>query len=425
MNNADILSLERLAAAANGEIRLEKRVYTLTRTWHLPSDIRLVGNGATLQMSPGTEGNLLAITDGSDVVLEDLTLRGYLGEALTASTSGIDRFLLRIQRSERIRLRDVRVLEHQYTAVHCSDVRELTVTDCTFSQLGLPTAYDRYPLYSYDGIFIGGYRRSGQILIEGCTFDRIGTHEVYTTNTVGDDGDGIHLQTPKSGVLSNVTVRNCIFNACSARGIKVQSGSHLQLNRNVFTNCRAGIELSMANPVSDISIRNNTFSKGYHAWGTNGADMIATGVTFADNRMSKLDHVYRSSGGSVLANSIIADNVAEELQRYFVDGIFRSCRIENNTVRQFGLAEDKSYYMAVMIADGSEGVVLDRNILHTRAKTATAIYIKPGTKNITLEDNDILLPAGKLSTAYGIYCPNRPSAEFLSKNTIKQAAPPN
>lgn len=58
-----------------------------------------------------------------------------------------------------------------------------------------------------------------------------------------------------------------------------------------------------------------------------------------------------------------------------------------NKIRNFAVGGDKSYYMALLLALGSENVIIDKNLLSTDFSSISCIYIQEGVRQVTIINN--------------------------------------
>jgi Right handed beta helix region len=415
----DTKALQAAINQCNGTLSLANKVYRISASLSLHSDLVIKGNMARIIMSSAKPFNLFNIIEKKNVSISDLNIVGLKPAVTTQFQCDANVFIVHIFNSSNIGLTNINCSQHAFTPFHFQDAKEVRVSNCTFSNLGLPISTDSVPYYSYDGIFIGGYTRSENIKISGCRFENI-SGAWPRDGGYGNDGDGIQIQGTGENVVKNVTITNCHFENCTRRGIKAQSGYELHIENNTFVNCRTGVGLSLVHNVAKIQILNNRFRTCMEAWGTN-ADKgeRAAQIIFSGNTILDGTYVFRRSGSSIVRNVVIRDNKADGLKTFFVDGLLYDTKIENNEISNFGLSRDPSLYMAILIAEGSENVEIINNKISSSVNTRCAIYIQDKTRNINIRENSISLPLSPNKDEYIIHFSEKRNREVLKTNKVK------
>jgi Right handed beta helix region len=306
--------------------------------------------------------------------------------------------------SSQINISQVDVSEHAYTAFFLSDVKDVKIVNCKISNLGLVVFSNTIPDYSYDGIFIGGYTKSSNITIQSCKFDNIsGTTDPFLDENI-DDGDGIHIQGASINVVENITIKECNFNKCSRRGIKIQSGNNISIINNVFYGCKTAIGITMVFDVTDVDVQNNKFNYCHIVCGANGDNFqVAKNIEFVNNKVTDVYCLIRTASVAKIDGFTMRGNIINTVKTTIIDGIIRNGVVEKNEIKDYALALDPSYYMAFLLAKGSQNVKITENEISSTAASRCVLYVQDETDLITVSNNNINLPLTQSKEKYLIH----------------------
>lgn len=411
----DSKALQNAINSANGIVSLDKKVYVIESSIYLKSNTSLEGNGAKIIVSPKVQGSAFIINQQSNVSLKDFTVIGQMDWPIEGNTTGRDKYLIKCKDSKNLSFSNLTLTEHPFTVIHCADIIGMTIDNCTISNIGKHTSFEKFKYYSYDGIIIGAYKNSSNLTINACTFKDIGN--VPNDSNKPNDGDGIQIQAPKTGVVSNLKITNNKFINCSARGVKLQSGDLVKISSNEFHHCGTGVGMTMVNDLSDITISKNNFSDIGSATATNHKGMVASNVTITGNTANNCDFFYRTSGGSLLSNSVISDNVVSNIGFCFIDALANNLKVHGNTITGYAGKGNKSYHMAMLVAAGSDQIEITENTINATQPTATAIYIKHNINEVRVEKNRINVPEN--TSKHRIIVDHSKNAKAIESNIIK------
>jgi len=411
---SDVIYLQSAINNGGSNLILKKRIYYIDSQIKLKSNQFIDGNGSTFIIKyTKSKFHVFNLSYLNNLSINNLSIIGDTN--LTNLDKKTEKYIIYINNSQKINLKNIRIKNSGFTPIHISDCKFININECHFSNIGLSTA--NIPEYSYDGIFIGGYKETSDIKITNCTFVKIGQSLNLDSDTP-DDGDGIQLQVPNNSKLHKIEISNCLFDSCTARGIKIQSGFNLNIFNNRFHFCKTGIGITMANIVKDTKITNSQFNNCYYAWGTNSnsTNIYADNILFKNNRIENCYAGYRSSGLSRLFNSVIDSNIVSNLKTFFLDGVFENSSITSNKIKDFGMANDPSLYMAILIADKSKNIIVSQNEIKTKSNSHVGIYFQENVVNPILENNSISLRNSIDGNKYFIHLTKKDNTEILKLN---------
>lgn len=416
--------------ASTGTLVFEKGIYLITKKLVLKSNLTIEGKGAIIRIPNNTNFHVFYASGQENLTINNLNFVGNRRSMTKdALKKGLPYYTISLSNCQTVQLSNLSFKEQFTTCVKLHDVKNVTIKKCKFENIGASTKeYDGTGLvYSYDAIFIGGYKASSNITINNCFFNKIGLEEEsnlhYKYGGKINDADGIHLLMAKNGMLSNVNIINSIFNNCSARGIKVQSGTNLIINNNQFNNCRVAIGMPAIHVLDDITITKNNINSCMNAIAPNGggsATSIINHLNIKKNKASNIKDFIRTHGKSSVVNSIISNNEVRNVGLYFASGLFKNVVFENNQIIDYAIQENKSFYMAFLIWDHSENVEIINNTISTTAITHCAIYNQRGVKDCIIKGNIINIPNNKSSKAYIIHFSDEREGRKLNKVTDNQ-----
>lgn len=413
----DTKALQQAIDAAKSSIVLEPRKkYRIQQPLKLHSNLTVEGNGSTLIAPTGSQLIVLELNRLENVELNNLKITGSFPDT-TKLPQFTREFLVKCDQSNNIRFNRVQVSNHAYSGIKLSDVTNVQLIDCHFSNFGYPFYSGDLPNYSYDAVIVTAeYAQTNGVVFDKCTFSNIGNHLPGKSHS---DGDGIHIQAIKAEILHHVKVTNCTFAECSARGIKAQSGSQIQIADNKFIDCTVGVGISMVNDMHNIRVEHNQFTGCYFALNTNAFQrrIYADNVTIQNNTGSNLKYFLQAHGDAPLRNSAINDNTIDGLDFCFMDAKFVNTQIERNKVSNYARKKDPSYYMALLVND-SDNVKIAQNEFSSGIATHCAIYLQSGSKNVEAVENKITLPATPAGETYIIHFSN-PKDKKIARNKVQ------
>ncbi len=365
------------------------KIYYVSKTLYLNDNQHFDGNGSTIKMQQNIPFHLFEMKNKNNIEIKNLKIVGLLPQVSDYMLFR-EKNIIKLDDSRNIFLENISVTHHGFTCFSLHDCNVVKINKCVFEKIGLPVSSNTLYYYSYDCIFLGAEKESNTIDITNCEFRNIGTEGNIKISD--NDADGIHLQSLKVDQIKNIKILNNTFDSCSARGIKVQSGKWLEIQNNHFNQCSMGVGISMANAVSNVDVNNNILTNCNIVFGTNSMDtMVASNIVYGKNIVRSCGFFFRVNGLSFLENSKIIHNDIDTIQYCFTDAIFRNCQIENNKIQHFGLKNDASYYMCMLIGPPSKNVLIRNNEISTTSKSICAIYIIKGAKEIQIEDNNITM----------------------------------
>jgi Pectate lyase superfamily protein len=414
----DSEALQKAFDAAKGTVRLEARKkYRVSQTLQLRSGTTLDGNGAELIPTASARRlTILQMNKVQNVVIQDLQMKGCFPD-----TSRLPEFnwecLIKCDQSENITFKNVVLREHAFSGIRLCDVSNISFSHCRFIDFGYPFYSSLLPNYSYDAVFLGAeYGKTKNIHFSDCTFRNIGNIDPIKGHS---DGDGIHTQAVAADIMQHISVNDCSFTNCSARGIKAQSGSNIVIKHNKFSDCTVGVGISMVNEMHHLLIENNQFSDCYYALNTNAFQRLiyADHVSIQKNVASNLKYFLQAHGEAPLRNSDISDNVVNGIDFCFLDAKFVQTKIERNKVTDYARKKDPSFYMAILVND-SDDVKISQNELSANVPTHCAIYVQLSSNNIEALDNKISLPATAAGEQYIIHYSD-PKGKKISGNKVQ------
>lgn len=360
-------------------INLKSTTYDIRRPLKLESNTIINGNGAIIINSDNN--SVFEINNATNVEIKNLIIQNRKNTNIITKNE----FIISINNSNNILLRKISFKNQINTCIHTHDVSNLWIDSCTFLKIGLPT--NGVDKYSYDGVFIGGYQKSKNITLTDCSFINIGINDKNVGN-YQNDGDGIHVQCANGATIKNIKILKNNFSNCSARGIKLQSGYNILIKENNFSKCGTGIGISMATNVSNIYITDNRFEDNRYVFGTNSIiPLLVDSLYFISNIINKAEYVFRVSGKSSVSNAYFISNEVNDLNLYFVNGIFKNCIINDNIISNFNKSSSESYNKAILLGDKCENIVICNNQFTSMDKKNYGISIKNDYVNLVMERN--------------------------------------
>ncbi len=284
------------------------------------------------------------------------------------------RYAMAARNCEGLSISDCHIESIYGTGIHLSDVSNASVTKSTFRNFGAKTPPG--VTYSYDAIFVGGYKSTAHVQITDCEFDNIGASSAADNPPYGNDGDGIQIQ--GAGRVTDVEVRDCTFRGCAARGIKIQSGNSIAIVDNEFYSCSNPINFAMSRPVSRALVRGNTADTCLFFL---ESDCLSEPMTLSDyrvksNSVGACARFLRTSGTSSVYDASIVNNRVGRISTCFAEGRFINTTFADNTVGSYGADLRWGYNHAIYLNSESEDVhILDNEFAKARPE-ADEIIIK-------------------------------------------------
>lgn len=404
-----------------GIVKIPKGTYLIDKPILISSDISILGNSAKFIL---TNHNIhaLVIKNNKNVSISDVDIVGLRsGYNLEKYTHLMEKNLISIEKSNDITLSNIKLKSHTFTLLSIKDSKDITITDVHFSEIGTekPNELPDFQ-YSYDGIYIVASENahSKNINIKSCSFSNIGLGDFFKTNESRSDGDGIHFQSKNESGISEINIIDCNFINCSARGIKAQAGQNIEIKNSTFTNCISGIGFVQETRMSNILVTENKFDSCNIAVAVNHPLTISN-VEILNNKIVNVNFGIRNSGNSSFSNLKIINNNIKNVQRCFFDGVIEKGEIKNNTIVDYGLARDESYYMAILLAGKSKDIIIIDNNIISLVNTKTVIYLYPEVSNIHFKKNEISLPETQFKKTYIIYSMDKNMSNQVKDNQVE------
>ncbi len=379
-------------------IYLKSGTLELNNTIEIPSGIRLIGKNTIIKFSRNSPFPLIKIEGKRKIELSNIK---FIGEPLInlSETNTIPKYnhsyIIEINNSEDILIDNCTFQNSFSTVIQISDSRNIKCINSNFTNIGVSTSGSG--AYSYDAIFIGGYKKSELIKVANCTFENIGSLFPMGNKPWPNDGDGIHIQ--GVGEVNEIEIKYNVFKNCSARGVKIQTGDKIYIVDNQFINCWTSVNMAMAKNISNISIKNNIILNNKYAFGTDGYDsgsgffvngksfFCVTNLTISNNMVDTCDHFFRTSGHSIASNATIANNNVQNIKTYFIDGRFLNSLINNNTIDKYCTIQDPSYNYALFIEPETQNLMVRENTFG-KTKGSKQTIINSSNGSVTLINNN-------------------------------------
>ncbi len=361
---SDVNKLDSIVRKKSGKTwYLKSGVFKLRNTIDIPTGTILVGRKTTLIVPENIEYPAIRIKSVSRVVLKNINIRGEKLIESGKSNQFLNiyntNYFLEIHNCENIKVENCSFSNSYGTVVHVSDCVSLDFTDCVIENIGVATSEKTN--YSYDGIFLGGYKYTSDVHINRCVFRNIGMKFPSGGPPWPNDGDGIQIQS--MGKIERIKIENCVFDRCSARGIKIQTGNNIEVDNNNFLTGWAGVCIVMPWSVSNIKLTNNILTDFKYPFGTDCYTdyFIVDNLLIQKNKVNKCEHFFRTSGKSGVKNAQILDNEIDDVGTFFISGRFYDTKVMGNKIKVFGTALDQSYRMAIEINEESDNLSIEGN----------------------------------------------------------------
>ncbi|MCC7149990.1 MAG: hypothetical protein IT216_12290 [Saprospiraceae bacterium] len=419
---SDSVFIQDLINNSGGKVMIPKGTYYIDKTILVASGVEINGNNSVFILT-STEESIFACLNIHNTTIRNLTLSGIKGKySLAAYTHKMEKPLIVVESCKNLTFNQIEFKNHCFTGLKIRNSKLLNVYKCSFNDLG-----EDYPnglagfLYSYDGIYFNCENEGlcEDITIKACEFQNIGSRDFnYMAPQVStNDGDGIHFQSKNVNKVKNILIENCSFQNCSRRGIKIQAGNKIKIKSNVFKECMSAVGIVTESEISNLQIEDNIFDSCNIAIATNHSFGVSN-VEIISNGFTNLNFCIRTSGSSFLDNCKIKDNVANNINTCFFDGIMKNSSFIENKIRNFAVGGDKSYYMALLLALGSENVIIDKNLLSTDFSSISCIYIQEGVRQVTIINNTFELKKSITQDKYVIYSHSNDKKNYFARNII-------
>ena len=388
----EILEFEELVSWKKGGVCVLKRGnFYPVKTINIPSDLQISGRRTKIYFDDKSPFPVFRAFQTKNTVISKLDFVGKPLQKISNKTTldGYNyKFIFEIHNSSALVIDKCRFVNSYGTTVHLSDCREVKFKNSAFRNIGLSTSGDG--MYSYDGIIIGAYNRSEKITISGCDFSNIGTNFPQGVPNWPNDGDGIHIQ--GKGEISDVSILSNRFYRCASRGIKVQSGSNISIQKNHFEDCWTAVNMAMAKDIHGADISNNILKNCRLSFGTDclaDEKRTAYGVKISQNSVDNCLHFFRTSGQSSVSDALISGNSIDSIGTYFFTGRMLNARIENNTVLRYATANDPTDNMAIYISPESDRLIVQNNVFGKSPFSKKEI-VNQSKNEVNIGDNQFL-----------------------------------
>jgi hypothetical protein len=353
----------------------------------LDSKSRLIGNNTILIPSKDHPYPLIKINNSHDIVIDNVQIEcpelKNIDEKIYLQ-KGNYKYGIEIKLSSDIEIVDCSFENLIGTGLKVLDSKEINISHSTFKNIGLST-YKGIG-YSYDGIYLGGKSYVKNIKIDSCLFENIGMSFPSGTDPWPNDGDGIHILTP--GIAQNISITNCYFNKCSARGVKIQSGQNVSITNNVFKGGKNAVGMPMLKSINNIKIDSNQIFGTLIPFSTNKSVKYeyAVDLQITNNTIDSCLYFFRTDGTSNVRNGIIKNNIIGTTGYFVLSGRFYDSEISNNRITKFATAGHYSWKMAFLLLKESENVTIKNNVFGSIRK-GTRILDNRSINNIIIKNN--------------------------------------
>jgi len=363
-----------------GTIYLDKPIY-------LRSNTHIVGEYTKITFDQSQNINFIRANNQSNISLKNLVIQPKNKIWKEGHNPGYHS--IKMLNVSGFRMENVEFKDQLNTPVVLYDVKDVLINNCTFANIGTETKGRKY---SYDGIFLGAYNEGTKgVVISDCQFSYIGTNE--SKIEFSNDGDGIQIYT-KSSTIDKVQISNCRFENISRRGIKLQSGSNIQMLNNTFNYCKIALGISMENSTSGILFDKNIIKNGDQGININSRKDKPCEVNdfkVKKNTFSKLYGVLRTSGTSSIKNGELSNNIIKSIETYVFSGKISHTQITKNRIEDFQIKPIEKSNAAIYIWNGSNNTIISENEFFSENENVLDVYLYINTSNITVEKNKSFL----------------------------------
>ena len=368
-------------------VYLKKGVIEIDESIVINDNLNLIGDNTTIKCKSDFSIPFIKINNNKNISISNVTfLNGKLENS--SDKSYLERmnilYGIEIFNSSNIKIDNCHFENFKGTAIKVLDCDEIKITNSKFKNIGL-SSYKGVE-YSYDGIYLGGYNKISNVVIDKCDFENIGSLFPYGYLPWPNDGDGVHILT--AGLAQNILVQNCKFLNCTARGVKVQSGNNIQLLNNNFTSCGSAVILTMNKDIDGVVIKDNNVTKCNYAFGTDAlyGNHNVSNLLIQSNKVDSCEHFLRTSGQSNIHNSEISNNTVDKLGTFFIVGRLINTKVLNNRVKKYATINDPSYNMAIYISPESDMLEIRDNIFG-KSKNTNAYITNMSKNRIVIQNN--------------------------------------
>lgn len=419
----DTFSLQNLINKAIGKLTLEKREYSISSTINLKSGITIIGNGATFKkVSKGKPFYILQINNINNVTISDLNITGDRHEISNSDLSiYMADYGINMLNSSNITFSNMKFSELVSSGIRIHDVHNLYISNCKFENIGLSTQKSAPKGYNYDCIFIGGDTLSDSVTIQHCIFRNIGYNN--SDMKYGNDADGVQVLMRKGAKANNFDIKFNTFDGVSARGIKIQSGSNIKITNNSFKNCHSATGIVMADNIQDLVFSTNTIDSCSYVLSPNSSAIFyIKNFTVENNIASNIDFFIRLSGKSTIQKANFNNNQASNIGYSFASGRFNNTNFVKNTIRNYAIGGNPSFYMAFLIAPESDTVNIQNNTISGSAKKSTIVYFQGNPINTRIQKNNFhLLSPNKLDESNFVHFSGKAPEKSISGNVFTKS----
>ncbi len=373
-------------------IYLKSGLIRLSQTIDLPSNVVLKGNNTTFVFDYNFSFPLMKL---NGIINSSLIGIDFKGETLDLKRSSKEfcgqaerNWFVQIWNCKNITIDNCNFINSYGTVIHSMDNEKLYIKNSSFKEIGLPTPPDFN--YSYDAIFLGAYKFSSDIFISKCKFHNIGKNFPPGNGYDANDGDGIHIQA--SGEIENVNIRKCIFEKCGSRGVKIQSGSKININDNEFIDCYTSVVMAIVKPIYDIDLSNN-YSKNssmvFSSETSTGSPISIYNLNISNNTVIGYSSWFMRTGGSSnIVNGTFQNNYMEESGTHVFAGRFYKSKITNNKVDSFGSLK-YVYEMALEIAPECYDLLVENNYFGKFSEVNYELKNYSKNKSVVIRNNTV------------------------------------
>lgn len=386
-------------------IIFRKSNYIIKSQIKLPSDIIINGNGSTFYNHLNEDADVINLDNVDNVTITNSIF------STRNNISSKSRFYFSAKNSSRLNLDSISFINIKETAIHLTDVYDCSIKNTSFINLQIHgKRVNKAP--SIDGIFLGGYRNSSKIQIENCSFQQIGNQEDF--NNRKNDGDGIHIQAAPNSTLNHIVIEGCYFKLCSSRAVKIQSGDNIEIKDNTIDSCTLGISFALAHNVNQVIIENNKMSNCNNAISSysSNLNLKTSRVSIKENKIENAQYFIRN--GLEMSNFVISDNLATNIGRCFISGMFENGNISKNTIGSYATDNNRSFDMAIHLTKKSSKVEISKNIFKSHSDSNRGILLDKNTNSIIINDNIFDLPPKMIIH----FDPNNKSHKILKNRSI-------
>ena len=375
----DSLPSELIYRIKGNVIYLNKGTFVVKKSLTVPSNFSLVGNKTVLNFTNENSSATIEINGKTNVKISNIN---FVGQKLRNNMDGATLTMLNykniidINNSNNISISNCTFTESYGTGIKIHDCNIVKIDLCVFENIGVPTP--KGIPYSSDAVFVGAYKNTTDVIIKNSKFINIGSRFPSMNPPNPNDGDGVHIL--GAGNITQVSVVDNIFEYCSARAVKIQSGSNYLVSDNLMNNCYSAVVMAMGAGIANVTIKNNIINRSGFVFSTDGVQPGITlqGLSITGNKIDSSYYFFRTNGTSAVDDCIISKNIVNSVDIFFVAGRFLNSKIMDNKVLKFNAKKDKSFNMAIFLNEESKNVIIENNNF---GKTIDSDYIIENRSN--------------------------------------------